>query len=103
MALWARWLWLQKTDASKPWSGLDLAVSDDSRALFNAPVSISIGTGASVKFWVDAWIDGLTVDAIAPALTRLVRPSVRKARSVADGIPDHAWHETSLANSPLRL
>jgi hypothetical protein len=103
MALWARWLWLQKTDASKPWSGLDLAVSDDSRALFNAPVSISIGTGASVKFWVDAWIDGLTVDAIAPTLTRLVRPSVRKARSVADGIPDHAWHETSLANSPLRL
>jgi hypothetical protein len=72
-------------------SGLDLAVSDDSRALFNASVSIYIGTGASVKFWVDAWIDGLTADSIAPALTRLVWPSGRKARSVADGIPDHAW------------
>jgi hypothetical protein len=70
---------------------LDLAVSDDSRALFNALVSISIGTGASVKFWVDAWIDELTADSIAPALPGLVRPFVRKARSVADGIPDHAW------------
>jgi hypothetical protein len=73
-ALRTRWLWLQKTNASKPWSGLDLTVSDDSRALFNASVSISIGTRASVKFWVDAWI-----------------VSVRKTRSVADGIPDHAW------------
>jgi hypothetical protein len=54
-ALRARWLWLRKTDLSKPWSGLNLEVSAASRDLFNASVSISIGAGTSVGGRVDRW------------------------------------------------
>jgi hypothetical protein len=50
VALRARWLWLQKTDATKPWSGLDLQVGSDSIALFNASVQVQIGSGASTLF-----------------------------------------------------
>jgi hypothetical protein len=90
-ALRTRWLWLEKTDVSKPWSGLELVVSRDTRALFKASIAISIGAGTTVKFWVDAWIDGVDVESIAPALIKLVRPSARRARTMADGLADHRW------------
>ncbi|KAM0856018.1 hypothetical protein ACQ4PT_049388 [Festuca glaucescens] len=85
-ALRTRWIWLQKTDTSKPWSGLDLEASHDARGLFNASVQISLGDGSLILFWEDAWIGGLSVAAIAPALLKLVRPSVQKRRTVKEGL-----------------
>jgi hypothetical protein len=76
-ALRTRWLWFQKTDPTKTWSGLDLAINDTSRDLFNASMLISVGTGTPLLFWEDAWIGGLTAVSIAPALMQLIRPAVR--------------------------
>ncbi|KAM0875824.1 hypothetical protein ACQ4PT_036547 [Festuca glaucescens] len=53
----------QQTDSAKPWSGLDVHVNKDSLALFNASVRIDLGAGASVLFWEDPWINGLTAAA----------------------------------------
>jgi hypothetical protein len=39
-------------------------------------VQIMLGDGSSILLWEDAWIGGLSVAAIAPALLKLVRPSV---------------------------
>jgi hypothetical protein len=86
IALRTRWMWLQKTDSTKPWSGLDLQVGQDSIALFHASVRITIGDGASTLFWEDAWVCGLTVEAIAPDLVKLVRPGLRTRRTVRDGL-----------------
>jgi hypothetical protein len=36
VALRTRWIWLQKTEMSKPWQGLDLRASSDSEALFSS-------------------------------------------------------------------
>jgi hypothetical protein len=41
-------------------------------AVFHASVRITIGSGANVLFWEDAWIRGLTPDAIAPDLLKMV-------------------------------
>jgi hypothetical protein len=82
-------LWLQKTDPAKPWSGLDFQVSAASRDLFNASVSITVGSGTAVAFWEDAWIGGLTAKTIAPALMKHVRLSVRRSRSVEEGTLNH--------------
>ncbi|KAM0834255.1 hypothetical protein ACQ4PT_063760 [Festuca glaucescens] len=90
-ALRSRWIWFQKTEATKPWSGLDLQVGPDSWALFNASVQIVVGDGKSVLFWEDPWIAGLTASAIAPELIKLVKPAVRKRRSVRDGLAHNAW------------
>ncbi|KAM0885371.1 hypothetical protein ACQ4PT_030436 [Festuca glaucescens] len=91
LALQTRWLWLQKTDGAKPWGGMDLQVVAESVALFNTSVRIAIGSGETVLFWEDAWINGLTAKAIAPALVDLVRPSVRRRRTVREGRPLNAW------------
>jgi hypothetical protein len=65
-ALCTRWLWLHKTDAFKPWHGMDILASEHPLALFHASVSILVGQGTSVLFWEDAWISGLTASTITP-------------------------------------
>ncbi|KAM0921778.1 hypothetical protein ACQ4PT_006701 [Festuca glaucescens] len=50
VALRTRWLWLQRTDGSKPWLGLDVQVGCEARTLFNASVQIEVGDGASILF-----------------------------------------------------
>jgi hypothetical protein len=89
-ALRTRWLWFQKAEGARPWRGMDIAVSRDTRGLFNASVAISVGAGTLIRFWEDAWIDGVDVGSIAPALLKLVRPSVRRTRTVADGLNANA-------------
>jgi hypothetical protein len=49
-ALQIRWLWLQKTAPSKPWSGLDLKISPQARALFQVAVSTNIGNCTTTFF-----------------------------------------------------
>jgi hypothetical protein len=48
-ALRIRWLWLEKTDPSKPWSGLTFQVPQIARSLFDAAVITAIGDGNSCK------------------------------------------------------
>jgi hypothetical protein len=66
-------------------------VGDGSRDLFNASVSITIGSGASVLFWEDPWIDGRTADTIALALMKHIRSVARRACTVAKGLLNHSW------------
>jgi hypothetical protein len=50
-------------------------VLPDVVAIFHASVHITVGDGASILFWVDAWIDGQTAGAIAPDLVEMVCPA----------------------------
>jgi hypothetical protein len=90
-ALRAKWLWLSKTDQARPWHGLDVEVLKDSKALFQAFMNITIGTGTRILFWEDAWIGGLTAGAIAPSLVEMVRPAMRRKLTVAEGLFGNAW------------
>jgi hypothetical protein len=90
-ALRARWIWFQRTSDCKPWSGLDVAVSSDALALYRAATKIEVGSGASVLFWMDPWIQGHCVAALAPALLKLVRPGVVRSRTVLQGRENNAW------------
>ncbi|XP_051190649.1 uncharacterized protein [Lolium perenne] len=80
-----------KTEATKPWAGLNLHVGPDSWALFNASVEVVVGNGRASLFWEDPWLAGLTAGAIAPALMKLVKPAFRKRRSIREGLENNAW------------
>jgi hypothetical protein len=81
-ALRVRWIWLQKTDASKPWTGLEFKVLPEATVILNASVAISVGDGARIMFWEDPWIAGLNVESNAPAVLALVRPGLVPWRTV---------------------
>jgi hypothetical protein len=82
---------LQRSDESKLWQGMDVRVSGEARALYDASMRIEVGYGAAVHFWEDAWIGSLTATTIAPDLVKLVRVAVHRQCSVQEGLPGNAW------------
>jgi hypothetical protein len=71
-ALRARWLWLQKTNASRPWAGLPVRVHCNAKALFDLVVVSVVGSGESVKFWTDRWLLGKTMAEHCPTLIQMI-------------------------------
>ncbi|KAM0885331.1 hypothetical protein ACQ4PT_030415 [Festuca glaucescens] len=90
-ALRARWMWLQRTDTSRPWSGMRFAVCPNAAAMFRASVVITVEGGESILFWEDPWIGGLSVAAVAPAVLKLVKPGVVSQRKVSNGLANNSW------------
>lgn len=60
-ALQARWLWLQKTDASRSWRGLDLPIQPHARKFVDISIVTAVGNGANTLFWSDRWLEGCSV------------------------------------------
>jgi hypothetical protein len=59
--------------------------------IFNASVSVSVGDGSAILFWEDPWISGHAVEAIAPAILNMVKPGVKRRRTVREGLANAAW------------
>ena len=50
IALCARWLWLQATDPTRPWSHLQLPHDEEVQQFFRASTSWTIGDGKTYRF-----------------------------------------------------
>jgi hypothetical protein len=85
-ALRVRWLWLQKTDASRPWVGLPIRVHRNAKALFDVAVISVVGSGESVKFWSDRWLLGKTMAEHCPTLIQMISKRALKRRTVIEGL-----------------
>jgi hypothetical protein len=83
-----RWLWFAWEDRQRPWEGLQLPITNEDRALFNAATIIQLGDGRKASFWDSRWLNGGTLAARFPALHR---HSKRKRRTVAEAITNNRW------------
>jgi hypothetical protein len=90
-ALKMRWLWLAKTEPSKPWAFLHIHLSEKVRSFFSAVTYTEIGDGASTLFWQDHWIFGKRIEYFAPRLLVAVPKQYRKCRTVQDALADNKW------------
>jgi hypothetical protein len=90
IALQVRWLWLQRTDAGRPWFPMPLAAVPQTKAFFCASTSFVLGDGASF-FWIDPWVHGKCVGEFAPELLAAVSPQLKRQRTVAQALPNNAW------------
>lgn len=90
-ALRIRWLWLQKTNPTRPWAGLHVQVHQNARAFFAMAMVTSVGDGSSTKFWSDRWIQGKTIAELAPNLVALVPQQEIKKRTVEEGLDNRRW------------
>jgi hypothetical protein len=66
-ALRMRWLWLQKTDPTRPWSDLHIKVPGKARAFFMEVVITEVGDGTNTKFWKDKWLYGKRIKDLTPS------------------------------------
>jgi hypothetical protein len=85
-ALRVRWLWLHKTDSTRPWANLPLQVPKMAHALFDAAVNISIGNGENTLFWTDRWVQGYTIAELAPNLFKLIPSRVVKRHTMSQAL-----------------
>jgi hypothetical protein len=87
-ALNMRWLWLRKTQPTRPWAGLEIQVHPKAAALFAVSIRTVVGDGASTLFWTDRWIQGKSVVDLAPAA---VPARFRKLRTVHEALSSGIW------------
>ncbi|XP_035821764.1 uncharacterized protein [Zea mays] len=85
-ALQAKWLWMEKTDLSRPWHGLSLLVQRHVRQFFDLSVFTILGNGATTLFWSDRWIHGNTIQDIAPEVVGMVGRRAYSSRTVAQAL-----------------
>lgn len=91
LALRIRWLWFNKMDDGRAWSGLDLQFTQEEQAFFFASTFTILGNGQRARFWEDRWLDGRAISEIVPTLYAVIPKRRRKSRTVADGLLDHRW------------
>jgi len=90
-ALRIRWLWLQKTNAARPWEGLPVIVPRNAQALFAAAIQVAVGSGEDTLFWTDRWLQGNSLAELAPNLVLAISKRARKQRTVFQALTNRRW------------
>ncbi|GJN10317.1 hypothetical protein PR202_ga28401 [Eleusine coracana subsp. coracana] len=91
MALRLRWLWRHKTECDRLGSSFPIKEDAALSNFFKASVEAVLGDGTLIKFWTDPWIQGRSIESLAPSLFRAVSTRNRNHRLVVDALPHTAW------------
>jgi hypothetical protein len=83
-----RWLWFSWDSTQRTWDGLQLPISNDDRALFNAVTIVHLGNGKKTSFWNSRWLNGESLAARFPLLYNHNR---QKNRTVASALGNNRW------------
>ena len=86
-----RWLWLRRTDPTRPWHNLIDDREPIVEALFHASVYVELGDGNTALFWSDRWINGISLQDMAPCLCNVVSTRVRAQCTVAQALTNNQW------------
>ncbi|XP_020188032.3 uncharacterized protein [Aegilops tauschii subsp. strangulata] len=91
ISLRVRWLWLSASDSSRPWSHLQPPTDPEALQFFRASTSWILGNGTSCRFWTDKWMQGRSIQELAPSLVALVLNRSRRSRTIAAALLDRTW------------
>jgi hypothetical protein len=90
-ALRVRWVWLKKTNSSKPWVAFQLQSSAAVQDLFKMAMASETDDGTETLFWKDRWLNGQRLEDLAPHVSRLVPKRIANRRTVADALDNTRW------------
>lgn len=85
VTLRVRWVWRDRCNGRWPRTTERAAL-----AIFQAATTFSLGNGESMYFWTDRWINGFSIEYIAPTIFATVSARKRKTL-VADALPNNEW------------
>lgn len=89
-ALRMRWRWMALTDEDKPWHGLEFEIAEEAEEMFQTCTMFEVGNGKRIHFWTDRWLDGRSIQQLAPNLWQFVHDGA-KSPKVADAMQDSRW------------
>lgn len=87
LALRVRWLWLRRTDTTRPWLGLPGLKDPEAEEVFQSLAHFRVGDGLSTYFWKDRWINGFTAEELAPGVVARVPTRRKNERLVGEALP----------------
>jgi hypothetical protein len=90
LALRARWLWLSRVEAFRPWKEFDIQIPQKVTEIFEAATSSVVGDGARTFFWLDNWLPDGRLKDLAPHLFSLIPKRLSRVRMVRDAL-DGEW------------
>jgi hypothetical protein len=70
--------------------------------VFESLAKIEVGDGRTVLFWKDRWINGFTVEEIAPLVIALAPTRRKNSRKVFDTLRGHAWVGDLMGNITIK-
>lgn len=90
-ALQLRWLWLKRTGTRRTWHAFPIECDTNVTAMFYASIQVRIGDGTRSFFWTDPWLEGTSIQLIAPELCKAVMKRAQNARTVAQALTGRQW------------
>jgi hypothetical protein len=90
-AMRVRWAWNMRVGDLKPWCSLATPMEEQDRHLFNAATRVVVGNGKRCFFWMDNWINGKTIEDIAPDIYHSINPQTKARRTVAEVVANGVW------------
>lgn len=90
-ALRVRWLWLKKSDPSKPWANLPMQANQCMQALCSMAVATEVGDGTNTLFWTDRWILGKCIEEVCPLIHSMVPKRIANKKTVAEALSMMSW------------
>jgi hypothetical protein len=90
-ALQTKWLWLQKTDQSRPWHGLTIPIQQPVKDLFAASLISYVGNGSNTLFWTDKWLNGCSIRDLAPEVASKVSKRALTSLTVSQALVNRQW------------
>lgn len=86
-----RWQWLQRSWSTRPWGRLHNQTTQAEEIMFKASIVVRVGNGEKTLFWEDRWLDGRSIQGLAPSIANMVNLTIRKHRTVAQALLGHSW------------
>jgi hypothetical protein len=80
------WLWHQRTDPAKPWANLLCKEDGVTSSFFMSSIQCRVGNGATTHFWLDSWLQGRSVEQLAPELFAALAGRRWRRLTVAEGM-----------------
>jgi hypothetical protein len=83
-------IWLQKTEANRPWSAFTIQVHGCMRAFFSMALVSEIGNGTSALFWTDGCTDNVLL-ILHPRCFHLCQKGRANKRTVQKAFTNYCW------------
>jgi hypothetical protein len=102
-ALRVRWLWLGKTEPMRPWTAFPVPVHTCAQSLFATAITAIVGNGENTKFWTDKWLNGYSIEVMAPHLFACVPKRRANKRTVQEAMTNNRWLEDIQSHYPVAV
>jgi hypothetical protein len=78
-------------DSSRLWVGLQIQVPKNAHALFNVAVDSIMGSGETILFWKDIWLNGHTILELAPNMIKAIPKRTINRQKVSQALLNQYW------------